>query len=873
MPLPLGTMLGPYEIQSSLGAGGMGEVYRARDTRLDRTVAIKILPAHLSDPVSRQRFEREAKIISGLNHPNICVLHDVGSQNGVDYLVMECVEGETLAKRLERGSLPLEQVLKYGAQIADALNKAHVRGVIHRDLKPGNIMLTPAGAKLMDFGLAKPVSPVASPATMTAAAPQQSPITEQGTIIGTFQYMSPEQIEGKDLDNRSDIFSFGAALYEMLAGQRAFQGKSQLSVASAILEKEPDPISNIKPMTPPALDHTIRKCLAKVPEERWQSASDLAGELRWIAEGAPHAVAGSGRRKNNPVWILASFLLMAALAALTFAYFHRSPSPAPTIRFAFAPPENTSVETAMAFSPDGQILAFVVASRDGKDLIWSRRMSDSSAAPLAGTEGATFPFWSPDSRYLGFFADRKLKVVPASGGTPRVLCDVLDGRGASWGSQGDILFAPHWRSALYRISAAGGEAHPASELLEGQYSQRLPVFLPDGQHFLYYAQGIDSAHEGLYWGALEDKKGARIAGADSFAGYAAPGFLVFVQGGRLISQPFDVRALHLTGDATSLAESVLYDVDFPQSYAFAVSPGGSVAFRNASTKGNELVWFDRKGTRLKTLAQHDDYSEPAISHDGRFVAVCRKQEIVLINLATGATAGLVADGAYSPTWSPDDKRIIFSLKQRGRSDIFLQEIGGTGSARLLLSTNSTKDMMDWSHDGRFITWDNTDTSSQTRADIFVMNLDNNEKPRAFLGTPFEDSAARFSPDGRWLLYTSDESGREEIYVRAFPDGGGKLPISIRGGSEPFWRGDGKEIFYLTPDRKLMAVALKSGAKHLEPQSPVELFNSPIHHILNARNHYVPTADGQRFLLVADLAENQNSPVTVVLNFPAGPNPR
>lgn len=608
--------------------------------------------------------------------------------------------------------------------------------------------------------------------------------------------------------------------------------------------------------------------LGEDPDDRWQNAGDLAIELNWAAESGLQAPMEVVNRKNSLVWMVLSLVLMAALATLTVFHFRRSPAPATVVRFSFAPPEKTSMGTAMAFSPDGSTLAFVATNQDGKDQIWLRRLSVAVAERLSGTDGASFPFWSPDSRYVGFFADQKLKVVPASGGTARSLCDVVDGHGGAWGSKDVIVFSPHWQGGLDRISAAGGEVRSATALVEGQDSHRLPTFLPDGKHFVYYARGIDPAVTGLYLGSLDGTQGTRLADADSFAGYADPGALVFVQTSRLVSQSFDARSLRLTGDAIPVAESIFYDVDFPQSSAFAVSRSGNVAFRLAPTKGNELVWFDRKGKRLGALAQPNDYAEPTLSHDGRYLAVQRADDVVVISVATGASSRLAGGGAYSPTWSPDDKRIIFSRKRRGSSDIFEQDLSDTSSAKLLFHSIATKNMMDWSPDGRYIVWDNTDPKSRNRCDIYTMLLDGKQQPTAFLGTPFDESAARFSPDGRWLVYNSDESGRAEVYVRPFPSGGDNLPISIEGGSEPFWRGDGKEIFYLAPDRKLMAVALKVSGTKLDAQSPVTLFQTAVPSLLDARSHYVPSADGQRFLMVADLPENQSAPINVVVNFTA-----
>src|ERR1700687_1925357 len=493
MALPAGTKLGPYEIMAPLGAGGMGKVYRARDTRLDRTVAIKILPAQFSsDPVRKQRLEREAKTISSLNHPHICVLHDVGSQDGVDYLVMECVEGETLAKRLEKAALPLEQVLKFGAQVADALDKAHRSGVVHRDLKPGNIMLTASGAKLLDFGLAKPVAAMASLATMTGTGAKQSPATEQGTIVGTFQYMSPEQVEGKELDGRSDIFSLGAVLYEMVTGKRAFEGNSQLSVASAILEKEPEPISAAKPMTPPAMDHAIKKCLAKLPDERWQSASDLASELRWITESAGQAAGTAfggapGRTGKRAAWLCAGVLAGAPIVGAV-----RWPSSKPPEETMYFPAPMPFPARDIAVAPNGHTIAVIAYLESARrNALWIYELGSRSARSLADTEGANFPFWSPDGRSIAFFADGKLKKMEVSGGPVQTVCDAPLGRGGTWNKDGVIVFTPDAElgQGLHRVAASGGTPTLISkpDASRGEQSHRWPQFLPDGTHYLYMA--------------------------------------------------------------------------------------------------------------------------------------------------------------------------------------------------------------------------------------------------------------------------------------------------------------------------------------------------------------------------------------------------
>jgi hypothetical protein len=517
MRLAPGKQLGPYEITAMLGAGGMGEVYRALDTRLERTVAIKILSHLFSDPARRQRFEREAKAISCLNHPNICVLHDIGHQDGIDYLVMECVEGETLAKRLEKGPLPVDQVLKFGAQIADALDKAHRAGIVHRDLKPGNIMLTSTGAKLLDFGLAKPAALVDFDAMTATKA--ESPITEQGTIVGTFQYMSPEQVEGRELDGRSDIFSLGAVLYEMVTGQKAFEGKSRLSVASAILEKEPAPVTTHKPLAPVALDHAIRECLAKDPNERWQTARDLSHELKWIGEvgsqaGAP-AVTGRGWRAARIAWATAAVLLGALGGALGVAYF-RKVAPPETVRSAILPPAGSQFVDVLAqsfgapaISPDGKQLVSAVRDTQGRFSLWLRGLNDvGEGRMLLGTEDGGLPFWSPDGRSIGFFAGGKLKRIDSDGNSLQTLSDALAGRGGAWSPDGIILFTPSEFSPLFEIPANGGTPRQITKLNTkgGETSHRWPLFLADGRHFLFLVKSdVNPEIAGIYVGSLDSQ--------------------------------------------------------------------------------------------------------------------------------------------------------------------------------------------------------------------------------------------------------------------------------------------------------------------------------------------------------------------------------
>jgi hypothetical protein len=629
MPLAHGTKLGPYEIDVPLGAGGMGEVYRAKDTRLERTVAIKILPAHLSsDPVRKQRFEREARTISSLNHPNICVLYDVGSQDGVDYLVMECVEGETLAARLEKGPLPQEQVLKYGVQIAEALDKAHRNGVVHRDLKPGNIMLTGGVAKLLDFGLAKP-APMATLATLTGAAPKPSPVTQEGTIVGTFQYMSPEQVEGKEVDGRSDIFSLGAVLYEVLTGKKAFEGKSQLSVASAILEKEPEAIRAVKPLTPPALEHAIGLCLAKNPEERWQTAKDLAQELRWVSEsGGKSRQGGAGESlvREKLAWTVAGALGLLLIVA---GVFWRQTGPTAHRTFYYAALPVTARDVALA--PDGRTAAIVGYSETSRrNVIWIYEVGKEGSRSLSDTEGADYPFWSPDGKSIGFFADGKMKKLELSSGQVRTICDAPVGRGGTWNKDDVIIFSPFSRQAgLYRVTAAGGtpQAVTQPDPSRRETSHRWPMFLPDGKHFLFMAATFSGYKDvdAVFVGSLDSKQTKFIVAADANPAYAEPGFLLYYRDKKLLAQPFDAQSLTLKGEPVDLLSEIQY-VRQVKKVAFAVSNDGLLLAQGGGpgvVGYSQAKWFDRSGKELGVLDKPGVYGNVAIAPNDVAVAVDR----------------------------------------------------------------------------------------------------------------------------------------------------------------------------------------------------------------------------------------------------------
>jgi eukaryotic-like serine/threonine-protein kinase len=875
MPLVAGIKLGPYEIVEPLGAGGMGEVYRGRDTRLQRTVAIKILPAHLSnDVVRKQRFEREAKTISSLNHPHICTLYDVGQQDGVDFLVMECVEGETLAKRLEKGPLPLDQVLKLGAQIADALDKAHRAGIVHRDLKPGNIMLTATGAKLLDFGLAKPAAPLASAATLTAASPK-SPVTEQGTIVGTFQYMSPEQVEGKELDGRSDIFSLGAVLYEMLTGKLAFEGKSQLSVASSILEKEPAPISSIKPLTPPVLDHAIRRSLAKDPEERWQTARDLALELKWLAESssqagpAVRAVAPAKLQRVLP-WLV-SFVLLVALAVV--AMWWRNSIPAKQTMYFSSPFPYPARDIAIA--PNGHTIAVVSYLESArKNVIWIYELGSSDARSLANTEGATYPFWSPDSRSLAFFADGRLKKLELSGGPVQTICDAPAGRGGSWNKNGVIVFAPEVTVGLHRVSASGGTPTQISnpDRNRGEDGHRWPMFLPDGKHFLYMAANF-SGRKGvnaIFVGSLDSDEKRFVVEATANAAYVAPGYLLFYRDRTLLAQSFDPKAFSLTGEPTTILTEIQY---LPQvrRAVFAVSDNGTlVAQTGTAVAVSQPVWFDRKGKEVGVVGTPDVYGNVFLAPNGRFVATDKadmgSQNVVDIwtyELQRENAKRLTFDPSLNsvPIWSPDATRLVFASNRPFRFDLFIKNSDGAQEEKNIVHDDVQKYPTDWSRDGKYILY--------TRgADLWSVTLPE-LKSSLFLKAPSVLRNGQFSPDGKWVAYASNETDKWEIYVTSFPGAQGKWQVSTGGGEQPRWRGDGKELFYLSSDAKMMATPVTTGA-NFDAGTPVALFQATPRPPVLVYDLFVydVSRDGQRFLINTPVKQAETAPMSVVLNWPA-----
>ncbi len=877
MGLSLGTRLGPYEIEAPAGAGGMGEVYRARDTRLDRTVAIKVLPEQFAtNPELRQRFEREARSISALNHPHICTLHDVGHQDGIDFLVMEYIQGESLADRTARGPLPVEQVLKIGMQIAEALEKAHGAGIIHRDLKPGNIMLSKSGAKLLDFGLAKPAGAVLAARVSSGAAGvtrtgPPSPVTEKGNIVGTFQYMSPEQVEGKEADSRSDIFALGAVLYEMATGKRAFDGKSPISVASAILEKDPEPISKAQPLTPPALEYVVAKCLAKDPEERIQSAHDVKLQLAWIAEsGAQAEGTGAGQRKGRErfAWAVAAALLVV-LIGLAGAWWLQSRQSRRTMYFssAFPYPAND-----VALAPNGRTAALVAYEEHAnKYVIWIYEVGSASAKSLAGTEGASHPFWSPDGKSIGFFADGKLKKVELTGEAPQVLCDAPHGRGGTWNRDGVILFSPNTAVGLYRISSGGGSPVQVTQPdpSKSETSHRWPVFLPDGKHFLYLAANFsgDFQKNTIYAGSLDSNAKLAVIATSSNAAYADPGYLLYVRDNALVVQRFDTKRLALQGDPHTITDEVQYFAQIAMGVFAAAGSDTLIVQTGTGADKSQLTWFDRAGKQIGTIGNPGLLTNPALSPDGRHVAFGesdkdgRHVDVWVRDLVTDAMTRLTFSPGLNelPIWAPDSRRLIFTSNQKLHWDLRLKNADGSGTEAVVAQSSApTTAPWSWSRDGK-------DVLFMRDGELWLASWPGKvEKP---LLHAVMVRNAQFSPDDKWLTYASNETGKWEVYVSPFPSFSSKWQVSQGGGEEPRWRGDGKELFFLSPEGKMMAVPVMTG-NSFEAGSPITLFQTHLRQPISSTDmvSYDVSRDGKRFLINTKVDEPNTTHLSIMLHW-------
>ncbi len=886
MPLTAGTRLGPYEIVSPLGAGGMGEVYRARDTRLGREVAVKVLPQELTaSPEVRARFEREAKTISSLNHPHICTLHDIGREGDVDYLVMELIEGQTLAALLAAGPLSVADVLKYGIQIAEALDRAHRAGVIHRDLKPGNVMITRGGIKLMDFGLARNAVGAGgsgrgsgvSVATLSHSPTIGQPLTVEGTIIGTFQYLSPEQLEGNEADARSDIWALGCVLHEMATGRAAFGGKSQASLISSIMSSEPQPISQLVPMIPPALDRVVRGCLAKDPEERVQTAHDVKLQLEWIAEGGsqagvPAPVAARRRSRERLAWSLLA--AVAVIAAALGGMMLRPKEPPKPVIFELTPPAQVGFVDLPRISPDGRRLAFNAGDSTGTTGIWVRQMNSLQAVRLQGTDGATRPFWSPDSRYLAFFSGGKLYKIDVAGGPPIAICDAPRGADGSWSKDGVILFDGSAADTVQRVSAAGGVPTGLVPLdrAAGETFSAWPQFLPDGKHFLFVVYG-PAEKRTLKIGSIDSDKLETLGPAASRVEFAA-GHLLFVRQGTLIAQPFDAGSRKFRGDPFPIAENV--EFDGLGGARFSASEEGTLVYRSGgSAAGMQLKWVDRAGKEIGSVGGPGIYDAPALSPDETQLAVAVTDiargmgDIWVWDLARnlGSRVSFEKTDAYNVLWMPDGHSLIYTVDQVIGADLFVKSVGGAGADSLFHHSPEQKLPTSWTPDGRTLLCISRAPQQTRRWDITAISLDDSAKMRPLIATDFNEYGPVASPDGRLFAYVSLESGKEELYAQTLSGPSGKWRISTEGGREAAWRADGRELYYVGPARQIYAVKVEPGPTP-KFSLPEKLFDATeMITETNTRNRYVVTRDGQRFLIVARQGVTLLGATTVVLDWP------
>ena len=888
MSLEPGVRLGPYQVVSALGHGGMGEIYKARDTRLDRTVAIKVLPDEFAaDPQARERFEREARAVAALNHPHICTLHDIGRHEpaglaggAFDFLVLELVEGDTLAERLARGALPLERAVAYAGEIASALDRAHQAGIVHRDIKPTNVMVTKSGIKLLDFGLAK-LKGRGAPVSMSGIEGRSTAIdTASGTILGTVPYMAPEQVEGREADPRSDIWALGVVLYEMVTGTRPFEGDTPASIIGAILKDTPPPLTERLHVVPRALDHVVETCLAKAPEDRWQSARDLQHALRQAMLPAPTPTSAARPIRARAMALAALLVVAAGSLAAGRLLAPRPPEPPLSILDIVPPPETTLLTTAASIpaaqfevSPDGRHVAFVAAGSDGLPYLWLRPMAGGVSERLSGTAGASYPFWSGDSQSLAYFAAGRLWRLDLADRSPRALCDATDARGGSWNGRGDIIFALG-RGAVLRVSAGGGAPVTATTLdaSREEVAHRWPAFLPDGQRFLYVARGPRPA---LRIASLAGDLSTILPVETIFSGVITEdGYLLYVRDRALVAQPFDLDRNALEGDAVTVVPRV--GTSSTGDSAFSVSSTGVLAFAVDLTSPGQLTWFDRDGRMAGTVGPLADHMDFELSPDGRRLLLTRvdpataSSDVWLMDLERGTEARVTTHPGIDaqPLWDPSGARLVFRSNRNGLADVWIRDIGGADSERLLFKGNAANPTA-WSSDGDRILFN--ESISETGWDIGQFSFSRNEKV-PFLETKSNELHARLSPDGRWVAYSSDESGQWQVYVRPVSGSGERIVLSTSGGFEPRWRGDGGEIYYLTPERQIAAVEIRPGPR-VEAARPRVLFTArvdplpvPLVVANGYRKTYTVAPEGTRFLVNVQAREQNTQAINVMLNW-------
>jgi serine/threonine protein kinase len=878
MTLAPGTRLGPYKVAASIGRGGMGEVYRAIDTRLDRTVAIKVMAGAFTGFDGSHTLEIEARASATLNHPHICALHDVSRDGDTPFLVMEYVKGETLASRLARGPLPVREAIRFAIQIAEALDHAHRHGVVHRDLKPSNIMITQSGVKVLDFGLAslRAAAPLQLPLDVTPSASQQ--LASERTLLGTVHYMAPERLEGREADAASDLFSLGAVMYEMITGRRPFESSSPAGVIAAILRSDPPAPSSVQPDVPASLDWIVQKALAKNPDARWRAAGDVVEVLRWIARQPANAGAATDVRPQQRLLVplsIASVLIAAGLG-LALARTRPAETPAlPPMTFSIFPPENggftptpSSVPAVQfALSPNGRRLAFIASVGHDPSQIWIRALDSLTAEPLAGTQGAEYPFWSPDSESLGFFADGVLKRIDLAGGPARTLAAAPNGRGGAWSRSGIILFAPGTQGGIYRVRAGGGELEPVTRVdtARREASHRWPQFLPDDRHFIYFVQSASPDAHGIYLDAIERSAPRRLLSSGLNATYVPPDRLLFVVEDALMAARFDWQNGRVDAESLPVISSIAGSSNFYA--AVSASHTGVLAYESGASS-SELVWMDRGGRRIGSLGAPAEYADFRLSPRGDRLAVAlvdaqgHRPDIRMFDLARGAKARLTSDPATdaSPVWSPDGQRIVFRSNPNGLHDLYQQTANGAGPSALLLQSPNAKYPTDWTPDGRNIVFHTSQT--QTGFDIWMASVDG-LRSTPLVQTPFDEVQGQVSRLGQWLAYTSLETGQPEVYVRGLSDAATRWQVSGGGGSDPRWRGDGRELFYVSADSWLTSVTFTDSG----PAVPRRLFRVHVAPLGNPfLSNYDVTSDGQRFLVKVPVRDVMSAPIQILTSW-------
>ena len=890
MSLAAGSRLGAYEITAKLGEGGMGEVWRATDSTLGRAVALKLLPETFAGDAERHaRFEREARTLASLNHPNVATLYGLEHVDGEHVLVMELVEGEGLDELIARGPLPVDDAIPIALQIAEALEAAHEAGIVHRDLKPANVRIRPDGTvKVLDFGLAKAWAEEAGGSDLSFSPTITARHTKEGVILGTASYMSPEQARGRPVDKRADIWAFGVLLWEMLTGRQMFAGETVTDVLASVLKQEPD-WTLLPPAIPARLRSLLERCLERRPGERIRDMGDVRWELAHIAETGIDRAAETGaptRRRVRTLlpWVAGATLGVAAAAVVGLTMLRPSAGAARAVRSFLVAPEHTAFDFRGAIggpvlSPDGSKLVFAASSADGASSLWIRPLDSLSAQPLRGTANAYFPFWSPDSRWVGFFVTGKLRKIDITGGPPETVCDAPNGRGGSWSPDGVIVFAPDVFGSLAWVSAAGGSPARLSQAKPSRqgYSERWPEFLPDGRHFVYWAgsplNSGEVATDGIYLRSLDGGAPTQLFQSDSNALYSPPGYLLYLRTQTLMVQPFDAGSGKLGGEAFPIAE----DIANPQNYRFgdfSVSQEGTLVYQTGETGLTQPVWLDSAGREVGTVGEPAAINGFRMSPDGRFLAEqvsnarSRNIDLWLVDLSRGVrTRFTFAPGIeLSPVWSPDGRRIAYTANPGGHLDLYVKNADGSGQARPLIESDVAKYADDWSPDGRTLSMTVVDPHGNTITDIWTVPVEGERTPEPFVATSFEESDSTFSPDGRWLAYQSNESGRNEIYVTPFPGPGGKWQLSQGGGVEPEWRHDGRALFYRAPDGALFEVNVTAKGSAVEVGTPLRLFDAPrTGGSGGVGRTYAVSPDGDRYLVLKPI-QNVASPLTLVTNW-------